>query len=57
MLKPDESWGPAVEKYRLEYEASKESSSSTAPICISYRTDVVSLSDVKKQPEGQNFVL
>lgn len=57
LLKPDKSWGPAVEKYRLEYEASKESSSSTGPICISYRTDIVSISDVKKQPEGQNFVL
>lgn len=57
LLRPDEKWGPAVDRYRQEYEASKDSMSLNKPICISYRTDIVSLSSVKDKPEAVNLVI
>ena len=57
LLRPDEKWGPAVDRYRQEYEASKDSMSSKNAICISYRTDIVSLASMKDTPEAENLVI
>ena len=57
LLRPDERWGPAVDRYRQEYEASKDSMSSNNPICISYRTDIVSVASLKDEPEAVNLVI
>ena len=53
LLQPDPRWGPAVERYRLKYEASK-SSVCNEPAGIYYRTNITA--DTKCQPEVENLV-
>jgi len=53
LLQPDPRWGPAVERYRLKYEASK-SSVCDEPAGIYYKANITA--DTKCQPEVENLV-
>lgn len=55
LVQPDPRWGPAVERYRLKYQASKSSMcDEIEPAGIYYRANITA--DTKCQPEVENLV-